>query len=329
MTNPDCTGNYYGEFCDTDLNLCGECLADGDVCTETGTYCAAEPLILEVTSVPPSGSEVISGETVTFILDTSDKDCYLPEGERSILVDDPAVVPSGASGGGWPAGDWVRTESGFEWVVPPVCGDTPVDFPMMALNDMMTDMYFESAGQNIQFTIKYELNSENQWRIFTDLPPYLPDACYGNLPCDGPDGEWRHDACGNTLDLMCATETLCGGFGCAWRYVFNDMLISSCIWPYGVNMWYYERSYIGETDRYIFSKVKHASQDDSCGDGCTDRSCALITTYDCIAGGGARQRTWRSAACRESSEYDTGLQADTYIENVTDGEPCPGHPDRL
>ncbi len=130
------------------------------------------------------------------------------------------------------------------------------------------------------------------------------------------------DYYGNEIKIICAQSDGTGGtIGCAYRVYYNETLISSCIWGGGLNFIFYKCTVIpGTGGGIMFTKVKHASVNDEKNgypesEGCTGYYCCYLTIYNCIY---ESLSTWW---LRSSSTY--------YLQELDDGEECPGHPEEL
>lgn len=168
------------------------------------------------------------------------------------------------------------------------------------------------TGDTITVKVETPLVNETDWLLY-------PDADLPNCPpilCDGEDLT-IFDDCGNELELSCAQKDGTGGpLGCAYRYFYNDNLISSCIWEGGINKWWYKEATVGTSSLKVFTKARHGTCDPDKYDdeGCDGYHCALVTIYDCRTG--------------ESTPY---WRRDPYIEPLDedDGEEEDGHPEQL
>jgi hypothetical protein len=133
--------------------------------------------------------------------------------------------------------------------------------------------------------------TEGDWKLVpTDS---LPIPCYGLLPCDGADGPGKTDDCGNNIRVMCAQADGTGGpLGCAYRFFYNGVLISSCdVWVTDAeNTWCYK-----ETNSGLITKIMHITQDSDCDEGCPGKSCARVAIYNCITG--VKTVYWRRVDC--------------------------------
>jgi hypothetical protein len=112
--------------------------------------------------------------------------------------------------------------------------------------------------------------------------------------------------------MSCTTEDGTGGSGCAFRYFYNNGLISSCIWSYDPeNYFYYKEATIKDTNNKLFTKLKHVNVSNSKWlEGCFGYYCTKIVIYDIIKD--ESETYWR----RDSSEAP---------EDIDEGEECPGH----
>jgi hypothetical protein len=143
--------------------------------------------------------------------------------------------------------------------------------------------------------------------------------CYAAL-CDGDDGVNFTEACGNSVSISCSQSDGSGGVdGCALRIFYNGALISSCIWETGAqNSWQYKKISSGGKEK--ITKIIHVTQDTDCDESCSGKSCALVTVYDCVTG--SKNIYWRRVD-------GSGGDPASYIYDETDGEECPGHPDKI
>ena len=157
-----------------------------------------------------------------------------------------------------------------------------------------------------------ELGEDSTWQTYDGCG--IPDDCDPDA-CDGPD-EVQKDDCNNKLEVSCAQKDGTGGFGgCAYRYFYNDELISSCIWSTEAeNLWQYTYKTSGDGEE-VYSKLRHVTQDLDCDEGCVGYSCAKVEIYDCFTC--EKAVYWRRTDC---SSPPPG-----WIFDETSGEECPGH----
>jgi len=160
-------------------------------------------------------------------------------------------------------------------------------------------------------TVTFALVNETGWLEYPDPGDQIPDNCSPYL-CDGEDAT-LFDGCGNELEVSCAQADGTGGLsGCAFRYFYNDNLISSCIWVNGNNKWWYKEATIEGTNLKVFTKARHTTADPDLYDdeGCYDYYCSLVTIYDCLTG-------------QTSTYWRRSMSGMPWTE--ADGEECPGH----
>jgi hypothetical protein len=112
----------------------------------------------------------------------------------------------------------------------------------------------------------------------------------------------------------CQADGTGGLFGCAYRYFYNDNLISSCIWStHADNIWKYKEATIEGTNKKVITKMKHINADLDGDEGCDGYYCTKIVIYNCITGEHIGDSPyWRRDD--EEPPYD-----------IDQGEECPGH----
>jgi len=163
------------------------------------------------------------------------------------------------------------------------------------------DMYGEytitakcgSSDDGDSITIKFLLENETGWEAYGGSG--IPGSCSPTW-CDGEDSV-IFDDCGNELEVSCAQSDGTGGLsGCAYRYFYNDDLISSCIWENGTNKWWYKEADIQGTNEKVFTKARHTTVDPDKFDdeGCSGYYCSLVTIYNCTTG--TSTEYWRRSA---------------------------------
>jgi hypothetical protein len=165
-----------------------------------------------------------------------------------------------------------------------------------------------SEGDTI--TVKFNLVDESGWK---DYPlGEVPGSCGG--VCDGEDAT-IFDGCENELEVSCAQEDGTGGIGdCAYRYFYNDNLISSCIWATNAgNKWWYKDAKIEGTILRFITKARHTTVDGDKFDseGCDGYYCSLVTIYNCLTGESTKY--WR----RSATIYP-------WLETAGEGHVCAG-----
>lgn len=165
----------------------------------------------------------------------------------------------------------------------------------------------DDTGDSI--TVAFNLGSESVWYHYTKSGE-VPIPCLPYL-CDGEDTT-DHDDCGNELEVSCCQEDGTGGVSdCAYRYFYNDKLISSCIWiTEGDNYWLYKEATIQGTSNQIFTKMKHINSDEDGNEGCDGYYCTKIEIYNCLTG--ASTTYWRRDPDSAPLDIDQGIE-------------CPGH----
>jgi hypothetical protein len=200
------------------------------------------------------------------------------------------VLPYGPLiGREWPASEFATPKT---WYVEGVPGDF-AQYPSLVFSYLGIHPdypYGRSVGQsNIDFTVGKicdcwsSFENETDWIPYPDPENKIPDHCYHNL-CDGEDATF-YDDCRNELEVSCAQADGTGGdTGCAYRYFYNNNLISSCTWYNGVNHWWYKVADTGGL--MVFTKAKHitADPDNYDGEGCYGYYDSIITFYNCLTG---------------------------------------------
>jgi hypothetical protein len=224
-------------------------------------------------------------------------------------------IPAGSFPGG-------NTGTSVQWTAPEVGGDTDVTITA-TVDDTGTIEYDDSSASDSSFiTVKasdcnsiYQNGIETPWENFDTSG--LAD-CSGLLPCSGTGGVQWEDSCGNHVEIKCCGSGGGGGglLGCAYRVIINGNIITKCIWETeGGNCWKY-RTIKTACGLYALSEIRHVNQDLDCDEGCSGKSCAIITIYDHITHG--KTQWWRRVDCNGGTPWRC-------ILDETDGEHCPGH----
>jgi len=164
-------------------------------------------------------------------------------------------------------------------------------------------------------TVTTQLENKTDWHLYDADWGSIPDECPPSGDGDGEDS-YALDDCDNELEVSCCRSDGSGGdTGNAYRYFYNDSLISSCPWLYSPeNMFYCKTATIVGTDKIVFTNMKHISFSYSWYhkwyEGCIGRYCTMIVIYDCITGskGTYWRRSWTSPP-----------------QDIGEGEYCPGH----